>query len=49
MRAVSVRYRLVNGAAGTLTMIATSTAEALLRVFDLFPDQVRMASARGAA
>jgi hypothetical protein len=45
-RLFNVAYRLRNGHQGTVPMISTTRRGALLRVVEMFPEQLRMASIR---
>lgn len=48
MRAYTAKYRLRNGARGTLTIIARDSSSAVVAVLDTFPDQVLSVSSRPA-
>ena len=41
MRAYTVRYRLRNGASGSLTLIMRNSCSAVMAVLDHFGDQLR--------
>lgn len=49
MSAYSVRYRLRNGASGTLPTVAASSCDAVLATIEHFGDQLRSAAVKLAA